>query len=78
MPIVATDSAANANSLGCVGERAGTWSDADQKMTWEGTDSPSAAKLTGCTRYPQPPKVASPRGRRRQNRPRQRLAGTQE
>jgi hypothetical protein len=25
--------------------------DADNRMTWDGTDSPSAAKLTGHTRF---------------------------
>ena len=29
----------------------GTWNDAEQKMTWEGTQSPSDAKLTGYTRF---------------------------
>jgi hypothetical protein len=29
----------------------GTWNDTEQKMTWEGIQSPSGAKLTGFTRF---------------------------
>jgi hypothetical protein len=38
------------SARGGVGEWTGTWNDADNKMTWEGTDSPSGAKLTGYTK----------------------------
>jgi hypothetical protein len=38
------------SARGGVGQWTGTWSDADNKMTWDGTDSPSGAKLTGYTK----------------------------
>lgn len=39
------------SARGGVGEWIGTWSDKDNKMTWDGADFPSGAHLTGYTQF---------------------------